>query len=54
MPHQSALRFTVTLGDTAFEVIEFTLDEGLSQGDRLELELASPDPALDFATLLDA
>ncbi|NMG68159.1 type VI secretion system tip protein VgrG, partial [Azoarcus indigens] len=54
MPHQSALRFTVTLGDTSFDVIEFTLDEGLSEGYRLELDLASPDPAIDFATVLDA
>ncbi|VVN92547.1 type VI secretion system Vgr family protein [Pseudomonas fluorescens] len=54
MPRQSDLRFTFEPAcGAAFEVIEFTLEEGLSQPFKLELELASHDPALDFGTLLD-
>ena len=49
MPRQSDLRFTFepVQGD-AFEVVEFTLKEGLSQPFTLSLELASHDPAVDF------
>ncbi|NMG65124.1 type VI secretion system tip protein VgrG [Azoarcus indigens] len=54
MPSQSNLRFTFTVGETEFDVIEFTLDEGLSEGCQLALELASHDPAIDFAKVLDA
>jgi len=54
MPSQSNLRFTFTVGETEFDVIEFTLDEGLSEGCQLTLELASHDPAIDFAKVLDA
>ena len=53
MPTQSDLRFTFAVGDTAFEVIEFTLDEGLSETYALRLELASHDPAINFAAVLD-
>ncbi|WJV25583.1 type VI secretion system tip protein TssI/VgrG [Pseudomonas chlororaphis] len=53
MPAQSDLRFTFAVGKTAFEVIEFTLDEGLSEGYCLTLELASFDPAIDFGQVLD-
>lgn len=54
MPRQSDLRFTFepVQGD-AFEVIEFTLEEGLSQPFILNLELASHDPAVDFNRVLD-
>ncbi|MEG0860158.1 MAG: type VI secretion system tip protein TssI/VgrG [Pseudomonas sp.] len=54
MPRQSDLRFTFepVQGD-AFEVIEFTLEEGLSQPFILNLELASHDPAIDFNRVLD-
>lgn len=53
MPTQSDLRFTFAVGDIEFEVIEFTLDEGLSETYALRLELASRDPAIDFARVLD-
>lgn len=54
MPSQPDVRFTFepTCG-AAFEVISFTLEEGLSQPFKLQLELASHDAALDFGTLLD-
>lgn len=54
MPRQSDLRFTFTAGETELDVIEFTLDEGLSESYQLALELASRDPAIDFAKILDA
>ncbi|POA16943.1 hypothetical protein C1886_24500 [Pseudomonas sp. FW300-N1A1] len=49
MPRQSDLRFTFELlqGD-AFEVVEFELEEALSQPFKLTLDLASHDPAIDF------
>lgn len=53
MPRQSDLRFTVTAPAGDFEVAAFTLDEALSIPFRLHLELASFDPAIDFAHLLD-
>ncbi|HBO3623734.1 TPA: type VI secretion system tip protein VgrG, partial [Pseudomonas aeruginosa] len=54
MAHQSDLRFTFRMVDgMEFEVIEFTLDEALSETFRLELDLASPDPAVDFDHVLD-
>lgn len=53
MPARSDLRFTFTVGATEFEVVSFTLDEGLSETDRLTLELASRDPAIDFGQALD-
>ncbi|RQS75662.1 type VI secretion system tip protein VgrG, partial [Burkholderia sp. Bp8963] len=54
MPHQSDLRFTFQIvGGMDFEVIEFTLDEGLSETYRLELDLACTDPAVDFGQVLD-
>jgi type VI secretion system secreted protein VgrG len=54
MPRQSDLRFTFEplKGDT-FEVVSFTLEEGLSQPFRLELELASHNAAIDFNRVLD-
>ncbi|MGV5310509.1 contractile injection system protein, VgrG/Pvc8 family [Pseudomonas aeruginosa] len=54
MAHQSDFRFTFRVVDgLAFEVIEFTLDEALSETCRLELDLASPDPAVNFDQVLD-
>ncbi|EOG5637485.1 type VI secretion system Vgr family protein [Pseudomonas aeruginosa] len=54
MAHQSDLRFTFRVVDgMEFEVVEFTLDEALSETFRLELDLASPDPAVNFDQVLD-
>ena len=54
MPRQSDLRYTFEpSGGADFEVIEFTLDESLSQPFTLALQLASFDAELDFGTLLD-
>ncbi|MDH0738169.1 type VI secretion system Vgr family protein, partial [Achromobacter spanius] len=54
MPRLSDLRFTFTpASGVEFDVIEFTLDEALSETYRLCLELSSVDPAIDFGTLLD-
>ena len=54
MPRQSDLRYTFEpSGGADFEVIEFTLDEGLSKPFTLALQLASFDAELDFGTLLD-
>lgn len=41
------------VGGMEFEVVEFTLDEGLSEPFRLELELASHDASVDFGRVLD-
>nr|WP_255696306.1 type VI secretion system tip protein VgrG [Achromobacter sp. MY14] len=50
----SDLRFTFNpASGTAFDVVEFTLDEALSETYRLCIELSSIDPAVDFGTLLD-
>ncbi|MGH8384502.1 MAG: type VI secretion system Vgr family protein [Pseudomonas sp.] len=54
MPRQSDLRFTfATLKGDPFEVVSFTLEEGLSRPFKLELQLASHDPAVDFNRVLD-
>ncbi|MDO4236503.1 MULTISPECIES: type VI secretion system Vgr family protein [Pseudomonas] len=54
MPRQSDLRYTfVPLKDDAFEVVSFTLEEGLSEPFKLTLELASFDAAIDFNRVLD-
>ncbi|AYD64767.1 type VI secretion system tip protein VgrG [Achromobacter sp. B7] len=55
MAHSSDLRFTFVPAarGVAFDVIEFTLDEALSETYRLDLELSSFDPAIDFGALLD-
>ncbi|MBH3343748.1 type VI secretion system tip protein VgrG, partial [Pseudomonas parafulva] len=53
MPRQSDLHFTVTAPAGDFQVAAFSLDEALSTPFRLHLELASFDPAIDFAKLLD-
>ncbi|WP_233634313.1 type VI secretion system Vgr family protein [Burkholderia cepacia] len=50
---QSDLRFTFTAGDELFEVVEFTLHEGLSETFLLQVELASANPAIDFGEVLD-
>ncbi|MBD8095412.1 type VI secretion system tip protein VgrG, partial [Pseudomonas fluorescens] len=54
MARQSDLRFTfVPLKEDAFEVVSFTLEEGLSEPFKLTLELASFDAAIDFNRMLD-
>ncbi|CAB3860178.1 type VI secretion system Vgr family protein [Achromobacter animicus] len=53
MPTQSDLCFTFTIGDEPFDVVEFTLQEGLSETFLLEVELASSNPAIDFGEVLD-
>ena len=54
MPRQSELRFTFEpLKGDPFEVVSFTLNEGLSQPFKLELELASHNAAVDFNRVLD-
>ncbi|CRM82716.1 type VI secretion system Vgr family protein [Pseudomonas sp. 31 R 17] len=54
MPRQSDLRYTfVPLKNDAFEVVSFTLEEGLSEPFKLTLELASFDAAIDFNRVLD-
>ncbi|WP_338510443.1 type VI secretion system tip protein TssI/VgrG [Pseudomonas trivialis] len=54
MPRQSDLRYTFEpLRGDPFEVVSFTLEEGLSQTFKLELELVSHHPAIDFYRMLD-
>ncbi|MBY4805353.1 type VI secretion system tip protein VgrG, partial [Burkholderia cepacia] len=53
MAIQSDLRFTFTAGNESFEVVEFTLHEGLSETFLLQVELASANPAIDFGEVLD-
>ncbi|KVA58344.1 type VI secretion protein VgrG [Burkholderia cepacia] len=53
MTIQSDLRFTFTAGDESFEVVEFTLHEGLSETFLLQVELASANAAIDFGQVLD-
>ncbi|MCW2271676.1 type VI secretion system Vgr family protein [Pseudomonas sp. JUb96] len=55
MPRQSDLRFTFQplASEAQFEVIDFDLEEGLSQPFRLALTLSSHDPDIAFAGLLD-
>ncbi|WEJ06688.1 type VI secretion system tip protein VgrG [Pseudomonas sp. FJ2-5-13] len=54
MPRQSDLRFTFEpLKGDAFDVVSFTLEEGLSQPFKLHLELASHNAAIDFNNVLD-
>ena len=54
MPRQSDLRFTFEpLQGDAFEVVEFKLEEGLSQPFKLTLDLVSHDSAVDFNRVLD-
>ncbi|MDH0738000.1 hypothetical protein, partial [Achromobacter spanius] len=55
MPHSSDLRFTFVSSarGVEFDVIEFTLDEALSETYRLDLDLSSFNPAIDFGAMLD-
>ncbi len=53
MPTQSDLRFTFTVGDESFEVVEFTLQEGLSETFLLHVDLASAQSSIDFGQVLD-
>ena len=45
--------FSVLTAQVAFEVVEFTLEEALSEPFRLTLELASDNGAIDFGQILD-
>ncbi|MGV8403062.1 type VI secretion system Vgr family protein, partial [Pseudomonas aeruginosa] len=53
MATQSDFRFTFTVGNESFEVVEFTLREGLSETFLLQVDLASINPAIDFGQILD-
>ena len=53
MPTQSNLRFTFAVGDESFEVVGFSLEEGLSETFKLEVDLASAKAAIDFGSVLD-
>jgi len=54
MPHLSDVRFTfVPAAGVDFEVVEFTLDEALSQPFVLHVSLSSFDAAVDFGAMLD-
>ena len=55
MPRLSDMRFTFSPSATGvdFEVIEFTLDEALSETFLLRVELSSFDAAVDFGAMLD-
>lgn len=53
MPSQSDLRFTFSVGNESFDVVEFTLHEGLSETFHLAVELTSANPAINFGQVLD-
>ncbi|MDD1151682.1 type VI secretion system tip protein VgrG [Pseudomonas sp. TNT2022 ID357] len=53
MSHQIDLRFTFDINGMELDVVEFRLEEGLCDLYRLDLELASSNPAIDFAKVLD-
>ncbi|NEX80618.1 type VI secretion system tip protein VgrG [Aeromonas rivipollensis] len=56
MADSTGLQFTVKVGalpESTFVVAEFALEEGLNQPFRLHLELASPEPDVDFGAVLD-
>ncbi len=52
----TGLQFTVKIGalpESTFSVVDFELDEALNQPFVLALNLASPQPGIDFAAVLD-
>ncbi|MDX7901623.1 type VI secretion system Vgr family protein, partial [Aeromonas media] len=56
MADSTGLQFTVKVGalpESTFVVAEFALEEGLNQPFHLRLELASPEPDVDFGAVLD-
>lgn len=55
MPSQSDLRYSFQplVGKAEFEVVSFTLKEGISQQFTLELQLVSYENDIDFGQLLD-
>ncbi|OOV89134.1 type VI secretion system Vgr family protein [Pseudomonas sp. MF4836] len=53
MASQSDLRFTFSIGDESFDVVEFTLQEALSETFLLAVDLTSANPAIDFGQVLD-
>lgn len=56
MADSTGLQFTVKVGalpESTFVVAEFALEEALNSPFQLRLELASPQPDVDFADVLD-
>ncbi|MDH4557426.1 type VI secretion system tip protein VgrG [Pseudomonas sp. BN417] len=53
MAVQSDLRFTFLAGSDDFEVVEFHLNEGLSETFKLDVDLSCANPAVDFGQVLD-
>jgi type VI secretion system secreted protein VgrG len=54
MPRQSDYRFTFkSASGVTFDVLEFDLEEALSETFVLEVELSSVNPAVDFSEILD-
>jgi len=56
MANMTGLQFTVKVGalpESTFAVVDFELDEALNQPFVLTLNLASPQPGIDFAAVLD-
>ncbi|WP_060372781.1 contractile injection system protein, VgrG/Pvc8 family [Burkholderia cepacia] len=53
MVDRTDLRFTFTAGNESFEVMEFTLHEGLSETFLLQVESTSANTAIDFGQVLD-
>ncbi|EGT0625583.1 type VI secretion system tip protein VgrG [Citrobacter freundii] len=56
MIQSNGLRFTLNVGtlpESTFSVVDFTLEERLSEPFELELSLASPQPGIDFGDVLD-
>ncbi|AHE49135.1 VgrG protein [Aeromonas hydrophila 4AK4] len=56
MADSTGLQFTVKVGalpESTFVVAEFALEEGLNRPFSLRLELASPEPDVDFGAVLD-
>ncbi|PWI79711.1 type VI secretion system tip protein VgrG, partial [Enterobacter sp. CGMCC 5087] len=56
MTESNGLRFTVNVGtlpESTFGVVDFTLEERLSEPFALKLSLASPQPGIDFGDALD-
>ncbi|CAG9224461.1 hypothetical protein PSP6_480024 [Paraburkholderia tropica] len=53
MTRQNDVRFSFRISSIDFNVVSFQLDEGISRPFRLNVELSSTDPSIDFGTVLD-
>ncbi len=53
MPTQTDLHFAIPFGEAPFQVVKFTLPEGLSETIPLEPELATAEPAVRFGRSLE-